>query len=113
MTRPARVGPAVGRSAGTAAALVPTLGERPLRTGLLRAAVAALAPHHEAAFAERQVFHPLLPFVEHNLGGTVNLRTASAFDSPGLHGGIHAEGDYNQMSTLHGTKYSAFIENTS
>jgi iron complex outermembrane recepter protein len=55
---------------------------------------------------------PQASALEGAIGGTVNLRTASAFDSPGLHGGVHAEGDYNQMSTLHGSKYSAFIENT-
>jgi iron complex outermembrane recepter protein len=50
--------------------------------------------------------------LEGSIGGTVNLRTASAFDNPGLHMGVHAEGDYNQMSTLHGTKYSAFASDT-
>ncbi|MDE2252403.1 MAG: TonB-dependent receptor [Gammaproteobacteria bacterium] len=50
--------------------------------------------------------------LEGSIGGTVNLRTANPFDNPGLHGGVHVEGNYNSMSTLHGTKYSAFIENT-
>ena len=50
--------------------------------------------------------------MEGSIGGTVNLRSASAFDQPGLHGGVHAEGDYNQMSHLKGQKYSAFISNT-
>ncbi len=50
--------------------------------------------------------------LEGSIGGTVNLRTANPFDNPGLHGGVHVEGDYNSMSKLHGSKYSAFIENT-
>src|ERR1700736_1552147 len=50
--------------------------------------------------------------VEGSIGGTVNLRTASPFDKPGLHGGVHAEGNYNDMSTLHGRKFSAFAEDT-
>ena len=31
--------------------------------------------------------------LEGSIGGTVNLRTASAFDNPGFHGGVHAEGN--------------------
>ena len=50
--------------------------------------------------------------VEGSIGGTVNLRTASPFDNPGLHAGVHAEGNYNEMSTLHGSKYSAFLADT-
>ena len=50
--------------------------------------------------------------LEGSIGGTVNLRTASPFDNPGLHGGAHAEGNYNQMSTLHGDKFSAFASDT-
>jgi iron complex outermembrane receptor protein len=50
--------------------------------------------------------------VEGSIGGTVNLRTASPFDSPGLHGGIHAEGNDNTMSDLKGQKYSAFVSDT-
>jgi TonB-dependent receptor len=50
--------------------------------------------------------------VEGSIGGTVNLRTASPFDSPGLHGGAHAEGNYNDMSDLKGQKYSAFVSDT-
>ncbi len=50
--------------------------------------------------------------LEGSIGGTVNLRTASPFDSPGFHGGAHAEGDYNQMTTLKGDKFSAFVTNT-
>jgi TonB-dependent receptor len=50
--------------------------------------------------------------MEGSIGGTVNLRTASPFDNPGLHGGAHAEGNYNDMSTLHGRKFSLFAENT-
>src|SRR5262249_4222875 len=41
-----------------------------------------------------------------------NLRTASAFDNPGLHFGIHGEGNYNDMSELYGKKFSAFASNT-
>ncbi len=50
--------------------------------------------------------------LEGSIGGTVNLRTASPFDSPGFHGGVHAEGNYNQMTTLKGDKFSAFLSNT-
>jgi iron complex outermembrane recepter protein len=50
--------------------------------------------------------------LEGSIGGTVNLRTASPFDNPGLHAGAHAEGDYNDMSKLHGSKVSAFVEDT-
>jgi iron complex outermembrane recepter protein len=50
--------------------------------------------------------------VEGSIGGTVNLHVASAFDNPGLHAGAHAERNYNDMSELYGSKYSAFVENT-
>jgi TonB-dependent receptor len=50
--------------------------------------------------------------LEGSIGGTVNLRTASPFDRTGLHGGVHAEGDYNEMTTLKGDKFSAFVSNT-
>jgi len=50
--------------------------------------------------------------IEGSIGGTVNLRTASPFDTPGLHAGAHAEGNYNDMSRLYGRKFSAFIEDT-
>jgi iron complex outermembrane recepter protein len=50
--------------------------------------------------------------MEGSIGGTVNLRTASPFDNRGFHGGIHAEGNYDDMSELFGKKYSAFLSNT-
>src|SRR5450631_3737956 len=50
--------------------------------------------------------------LEGSIGGTVNLRTASPFDNPGLHGGVHGEGNYNDMSTLKGHKFSAFASDT-
>jgi len=50
--------------------------------------------------------------LEGSIGGTVNLRTASSFDNPGFHGGVHAETNYNDMSELHGNKFSAFVTNT-
>ncbi|HEX4242840.1 MAG TPA: TonB-dependent receptor [Steroidobacteraceae bacterium] len=50
--------------------------------------------------------------VEGSIGGTVNLHTASPFDNPGFHGGAHAEGNYNDMSDLKGSKYSAFLTDT-
>jgi TonB-dependent receptor len=50
--------------------------------------------------------------LEGSIGGTVNLRSASPFDNPGLHAGAHVEGGYNSMSELHGAKYSAFISDT-
>ena len=55
---------------------------------------------------------PQASAVEGSIGGTVNLRTASAFDNPGFHAGAHAEGNYNDMSELKGRKYSAFLEDT-
>jgi TonB-dependent receptor len=55
---------------------------------------------------------PQASAVEGSIGGTVNLRRASAFDNPGLHFGAHAEGNYNDMSELYGQKYSLFVENT-
>jgi TonB-dependent receptor len=55
---------------------------------------------------------PQASAVEGSIGGTVNLRTASAFDNPGLHFGAHAEGNYNDKSKLHGNKFSLFVENT-
>lgn len=50
--------------------------------------------------------------LEGSIGGTVNLRTASPFDNRGLHGGVHVEGNRNQMTELNGEKYSAFVTNT-
>ncbi|MDB6083044.1 MAG: hypothetical protein JWN43_925, partial [Gammaproteobacteria bacterium] len=50
--------------------------------------------------------------LEGSIGGTVHLRTASPFDNSGLHGGVHAEGNYNDMSSLHGQKFSAFVSDT-
>ena len=50
--------------------------------------------------------------VEGSIGGTVNLHTVSAFDNPGFHAGADAEGDWNDMSHLHGSKYSLFVTNT-
>jgi len=55
---------------------------------------------------------PQASAVEGSIGGTVDLHTPSAFDNPGLHAGAHAEGDYNDMSYLHGSKYSLFVEDT-
>ena len=55
---------------------------------------------------------PQASAVEGSIGGTVNLRTASAFDNPGFHIGAHAEGNYNDLSELKGSKYSLFVENT-
>jgi iron complex outermembrane recepter protein len=55
---------------------------------------------------------PQASAVEGSIGGTVNLRTASAFDNLGFHAGAHAEGNYNDMSKLWGSRYSVFIENT-
>jgi iron complex outermembrane receptor protein len=55
---------------------------------------------------------PQASAVEGSIGGTVNLRTASAFDNPGLHFGAHAEGNYNDLSQLHGNKISVFVSNT-
>jgi iron complex outermembrane receptor protein len=50
--------------------------------------------------------------LEGSIGGTVNLRTASPFDNPGFHGGVHAEGNDKDMSKLKGSKFSAFVSDT-
>jgi TonB-dependent receptor len=55
---------------------------------------------------------PQASAVEGSIGGTVNLHTASAFDNPGFHVGAHGEGDWNDMSHLHGSKFSLFMTNT-
>jgi iron complex outermembrane receptor protein len=55
---------------------------------------------------------PQASALEGSIGGTVNLRTASAFDNPGFHGGVHAEGNDNDLSDLKGSKFSAFISDT-
>src|SRR5271170_3857225 len=50
--------------------------------------------------------------LEGSIGGTVNLRTASPFDNMGFHGGAHAEGNDNQMTSLRGYKVSTFASDT-
>ena len=50
--------------------------------------------------------------LEGSIGGTVNLKTASPFDNPGLHAAFRAEEDYNDMSYLKGKKYSFVISDT-
>jgi len=55
---------------------------------------------------------PQASALEGSIGGTVNLRTASPFDNPGFHGGLHAEGNDDTMTKLHGKKYSAYVEDT-
>jgi TonB-dependent receptor len=55
---------------------------------------------------------PQASALEGSIGGTINLRTASPFDNPGFHVGAHAEADTNEMSKLHGSKYSAYVEDT-
>ena len=56
---------------------------------------------------------PQASALEGSIGGTVNLRTASPFETRGLHAGAHAEGNYNGLSKLYGQKYSAFVSDTS
>jgi len=51
--------------------------------------------------------------LEGSIGGTVNLKTASPFDFPGLHAAARAEDNYNDMSYLKGSKFSAVVSNTS
>jgi TonB-dependent receptor len=55
---------------------------------------------------------PQASALEGSIGGTINLRTASPFDNPGFHVGAHAEANTNEMSQLHGSKYSAYVEDT-
>jgi iron complex outermembrane recepter protein len=50
--------------------------------------------------------------LEGSIGGTVNMRTASPFDNPGLHGAARVEENYNDMSYFKGTKGSAFVSDT-
>ena len=50
--------------------------------------------------------------LEGSIGGTVNLRSARAFDNPGLHAVMRAEGNYNDMSQYGGFKTSGFISDT-
>lgn len=50
--------------------------------------------------------------IEGSVGGTVNLKTASPFDDPGFHSAWRAEGNYNDMSYLHGSKYSGVVSDT-
>lgn len=51
--------------------------------------------------------------VEGSIGGTVNLRSAHPFDSPGFHGSFRYEHSYNDMSQFPGDKISGFISDTS
>ncbi len=51
--------------------------------------------------------------IEGSIGGTVNLKTASAFDNPGLHTAFRAEENYDDMSYLKGNKYSFALSDTS
>lgn len=50
--------------------------------------------------------------LEGSIGGTVNMRSARPFDTPGLHSSVRVEGDYNDMSEYWGKKGSAFISDT-
>ncbi len=50
--------------------------------------------------------------MEGSIGGTVNLQTASAFNYSGFHADAHAEGNWNDMSRLYGSKYSFFVADT-
>jgi len=51
--------------------------------------------------------------LEGSIGGTVNLKTASAFDNPGFHSALRAEENYDDMSYLKGNKYSFALSDTS
>ena len=51
--------------------------------------------------------------LEGGIGGVVNLKSARPFDNPGFHSSVRAEGDYNDMSYLHGGKVSGVISATS
>lgn len=51
--------------------------------------------------------------VEGSIGGTVNLRSARPFDTPGFHGSFRYEHSYNDMSEFPGDKISGFISDTS
>jgi len=51
--------------------------------------------------------------LEGGIGGVVNLKSARPFDNPGFHTSLRAEGDYNDMSYLHGSKVSGVVSATS
>ncbi len=55
---------------------------------------------------------PQASALEGSIGGTVNLRAARAFDHPGLHAVVRAEGNYNDMSQYGGYKVSGFVSDT-
>jgi TonB-dependent receptor len=55
---------------------------------------------------------PQASALEGSIGGTVNLRAARAFDNPGFHAVMRAEGSYNDMSEDGGYKLSGFVSDT-
>jgi len=55
---------------------------------------------------------PQASALEGSIGGTVNLRSARAFDNPGFHAVVRAEGSYNDMSQYGGYKVSGFVSDT-
>jgi TonB-dependent receptor len=55
---------------------------------------------------------PQASALEGSIGGTVNLRSARAFDNPGFHAVMRAEGSYNDMSEDGGYKVSGFVSDT-
>src|SRR5262249_7002294 len=50
--------------------------------------------------------------LEGSIGGTVNMRSARAFDTPGLPLAVRGGGNYNDMSEFWGKRGSAFISDT-
>lgn len=50
--------------------------------------------------------------LEGSIGGAVNLRSARAFDNPGLQGTVSATGSHNSLSEEIGTKFTGVLSNT-
>ncbi|MEP0174303.1 MAG: TonB-dependent receptor [Paraglaciecola sp.] len=50
--------------------------------------------------------------VEGSIGGAVNLKSARAFDNPGMQGVVSVTGDYNDLSEEVGKKFNGVFSNT-
>ncbi|MBL4630769.1 MAG: TonB-dependent receptor plug domain-containing protein, partial [Paraglaciecola sp.] len=50
--------------------------------------------------------------IEGSIGGAVNLKSARAFDNPGMQGIVSLTGDYNDLSEEIGSKFNGVFSNT-